>query len=33
LAITPDVQILFNPVDNAFDDVIAVFGLRLRITF
>ena len=33
LAITPDVQVLFNPIDNADDDVIGVFGLRARLTF
>jgi len=32
LAITPDVQILFNPALNPDEDVITVFGLRGRIS-
>ena len=33
LAITPDVQVLFNPPNNPKDDVVGVFGLRMRMTF
>ena len=32
LALTPSFQFLFNPAVNTEDDVITVFGLRLRIT-
>ncbi len=32
-AITPDVQILFNPALNPNQDVIAVFGIRSRLNF
>ena len=33
LAITPDVQLLFNPAENPKEDAIAVFGLRARLSF
>jgi porin len=33
LTITPDVQVVFNPALNPDKDVIAVFGLRARISF
>jgi len=33
LAITPDVQLLFDPALNPNIDVVAVFGLRARISF
>lgn len=32
LALTPSIQVLFNPAANPVDDVISVFGLRLRVT-
>jgi porin len=31
LAITPDVQIIFNPALNPAEDIIGVFGLRARL--
>ncbi len=31
LAITPDVQVIFNPAMNPTEDVIGVFGLRARL--
>jgi porin len=33
LALTPDLQFLFNPTLNTQDDVVTVFGIRARITF
>ena len=33
LAVTPDVQLLFNPADNPEENAIAVFGLRARLSF
>jgi len=33
LTITPDVQVVFNPALNPDKDVIAIFGLRARISF
>ncbi len=33
LAITPDVQLIIDPALNPDEDVIAVFGLRARLTF
>ena len=33
LALTPSIQVLFNPALNPDDDVISVFGLRARVTF
>ena len=33
LTITPDVQVVFDPALNPDKDVIAVFGLRGRISF
>ena len=32
LALTPSVQVLVDPVGNAADDVVTVWGLRLRLT-
>jgi len=32
LAITPDIQLLINPVLNPDEDIIAVFGLRGRLS-
>jgi len=32
LAITPSVQLLYNPSLNPDDDVLWVFGLRMRLT-
>jgi len=33
LTITPDVQVVFNPALNPDKNVIAIFGLRARISF
>ena len=33
VAITPDLQVLFNPAGNPNEDVIAVLGLRVRVSF
>ena len=33
LAVTPDVQVLFNPAENPEEDSIVVFGLRVRLSF
>ena len=33
LTITPDVQLLFNPALNPTEDMIAIFGLRGRLSF
>ena len=33
IAITPDVQLLFNPALNPDEDMITVVGLRTRIAF
>ena len=33
IAITPDVQMLFNPALNPDENMIAVFGLRARMIF
>jgi porin len=33
LAITPDVQLIINPANNPDEDLIAVFGLRVSLTF
>ncbi len=33
LAITPSVQLIINPALNPDENVIAVFGLRLRLAF
>ena len=33
LAITPDVQLVFNPALNPDENMIAIFGLRARISF
>lgn len=33
LAVTPDVQVLFNPAENPEEDAIVVFGLRARLSF
>jgi porin len=33
LTVTPDVQVLVNPALNPDEDVLAVFGVRARITF
>lgn len=33
LAITPDVQLIIDPALNPDEDVIGVFGLRVRLTF
>ena len=31
--LTPDLQIIFNPVDNPEENAIAVGGIRLRTLF
>jgi len=33
IAITPDVQMLFNPAQNPDENMIVVFGLRSRMVF
>ncbi len=33
LAITPDVQLTIDPALNPDEDVVGVFGLRVRLTF
>ena len=33
LAITPDIQVIFNPALNSDQDAIAVFGIRTRLNF
>jgi porin len=33
LTITPDVQLLVNPANNPNEDVIAIFGIRARLSF
>ena len=33
LAVTPGVQLLFNPALNPEEDLVAVFGLRARLSF
>ncbi|BHH84768.1 carbohydrate porin [Desulforhopalus sp. 52FAK] len=33
VTITPDVQLLFNPAENPEEDTIAIFGLRVRLSF
>ncbi len=33
LTITPDVQLVVNPANNPDEDVIAIFGLRARLSF
>ena len=33
LTITPDLQLVFNPAENPDENMIAVFGIRARISF
>jgi porin len=33
VTVTPDVQVLIDPAFNPNADVVAVFGMRLRIAF
>ena len=33
LALTPDIQVIFNPASNSDQDAIAVFGIRTRLNF
>ena len=33
LAITPDVQLIINPALNPDEDIVGIFGIRLRATF
>lgn len=32
-AVTPDIQLLFDPADHPGEEAIAVFGARMRIAF